>query len=80
MKILFVGDVMLGRTVNATLKHNPPSYPWGDTLTIIHTANFKICNLECVISDVGEPWPNKAFNFRNRLPTSIFIHNWIKNF
>lgn len=64
MKILFVGDVMLGRTVNVILKHNPSEFLWGDTLPILKNADFKICNLECVISDIGEPWPNKAFNFQ----------------
>lgn len=64
MKILFVGDVMLGRGVNAALKHNPPSYPWGNTLPIFKSADLRICNLECVIADVGEPWPNKTFHFR----------------
>lgn len=37
MKILFVGDVMLGRGLNAILKDKPISYPWGGTLDIIHT-------------------------------------------
>lgn len=64
MKILFVGDVMLGRLVNEVLKHQPPAYPWGDTLSIIKSADFKICNLECVISDIGKSLPGKAFNFR----------------
>lgn len=64
MKILFVGDAMLGRTVNAILKQKPAMYPWGNTLPLIKSADFKICNLECVISDLGEPWPGKAFNFR----------------
>lgn len=63
MKILLVGDVMLGRGLNAILKHNPPSYPWGDTLPIIQNADLKICNLECVISDIGQPQPGKTFNF-----------------
>lgn len=64
MKILFVGDVMLGRGVNAILKDRPAPYPWGDTLDIIHDADLKICNLECVISDIGDPQPGKTFNFR----------------
>lgn len=64
MKIIFVGDVMLGRGVNAILKDKPSSYPWGNTLDIIHDADLRICNLECVISDIGEPWPDKTFNFR----------------
>ncbi|MCR4324428.1 MAG: CapA family protein [Candidatus Curtissbacteria bacterium] len=64
MKILFVGDVMLGRLVNGVLRHNPPAYIWGDILPTIKSANIKICNLECVIANVGKPWPNKTFHFR----------------
>ncbi|MCL4387077.1 CapA family protein, partial [Patescibacteria group bacterium] len=66
MKILFVGDVMLGRLVNEALKKLQPSYVWGDTLSIFNTANLRICNLECVISDIGEPWSitPKVFHFR----------------
>lgn len=66
MKILFVGDVMLGRGVNETLKIKPPSYPWGDTLPVFKDADLRICNLECVLSDVGEPWSvtPKVFHFR----------------
>ena len=64
MKLIFVGDVMLGRTVNAFLKHQPPDYPWGNTLSILKMADFRICNLECVIADIGESWPGKTFAFR----------------
>ncbi len=55
---------MLGRGVNAILKHNPLDYPWGDTLNIFQNADLRICNLECVISDIGEPQPGKTFHFR----------------
>ncbi len=66
MKILFVGDVMLGRLVNEVLKQKPPEYPWGDTLSIFRNADIRICNLECVISDKGAPWSSspKVFHFR----------------
>lgn len=66
MKIAFMGDVMLGRLVNEALKHEPHEYPWGDTLDILKNADLRICNLECVISDVGQPWSEtaKAFHFR----------------
>lgn len=67
MKILFVGDVMLGRLVNEVLKRKSPEYPWGDTLPIFRKADVRICNLECVISDRGEPWglTPKVFHFRS---------------
>lgn len=66
MKIALVGDVMLGRLVNKVLKNEYCVYPWGDTLPILHSADLRICNLECVISDIGHPWSAtpKVFHFR----------------
>lgn len=67
MDLLFVGDVMLGRLMNDVLKREPPAYPWGDTLPLFQSADWRFCNLECVISDRGEPWshPPKVFHFRS---------------
>lgn len=67
MKLLFVGDVMLGRLVNEALKYTASSYPWGDTLDIFQDADYRICNLECGISDLGTPWSAtpKVFHFRS---------------
>lgn len=66
MKILFAGDVMLGRLVNQVLEDKSPAFPWGDTLGIFKEADLRVCNLECVISDRGVPWAftPKAFHFR----------------
>jgi poly-gamma-glutamate synthesis protein (capsule biosynthesis protein) len=66
MRLLFVGDVMLGRLVNEVLKVKPPKYPWGNTLSVFKKADICFCNLECVISDWGSPWsaPPKVFHFR----------------
>ncbi|MBW7956496.1 MAG: CapA family protein [Deltaproteobacteria bacterium] len=66
MKVLFVGDVMLGRLVNRELGRRRPEYPWGDTLPVFKGSDARIINLECVISDRGEPWSitHKAFHFR----------------
>ncbi|MGO9058355.1 MAG: CapA family protein [Candidatus Binataceae bacterium] len=65
--LLLVGDVMLGRMVDAVLGRSDPSYPWGDTIDILGNADWRCCNLECVISDRGEPWEPefKAFHFRS---------------
>jgi poly-gamma-glutamate capsule biosynthesis protein CapA/YwtB (metallophosphatase superfamily) len=67
MKLLVVGDLMLGRLVNQALQHKPPEYPWGDTLAMFHAADFRLCNLECVIADRGRPWSvtPKLFHFRS---------------
>lgn len=62
-----MGDVMLGRLVNDALKDLPAAYPWGDTLPILQGCDIRLCNLECVLSDVGVPWSAtpKAFHFRS---------------
>src|SRR5256884_6992083 len=67
MTLLFVGDVMLGRLVNAVLQEKSPAYPWGDTLSLFHDADVRFCNLECAISDWGTPWSvtPKVFHFRS---------------
>lgn len=66
MRLAFVGDVLLGRMVNETLKTMPPAYPWGNTLQVLKECDVRICNLECVISDRGAPWgmTQKNFHFR----------------
>jgi poly-gamma-glutamate synthesis protein (capsule biosynthesis protein) len=58
---------MLGRLVNQTLKTAPPDYPWGNTLPVFQKADVRIANLECVISDRGNPWraTPKVFRFRS---------------
>ena len=67
MRLALVGDVMLGRGVNAALSQAGPEYPWGDTLRTFHEADWRMCNLECVIADRGVPWraTPKAFHFRS---------------
>ena len=66
-RLLFVGDVMLGRLVNEVLEQAPPEYPWGDTLPLFRGADWRCCNLECVLSDRGQPGAAtpKAFHFRS---------------
>ena len=66
-QLLLVGDCMLGRLVNEVLESAPPEYPWGDTLPILHAADWRLSNLECVISDRGTPWSAspKTFHFRS---------------
>ncbi|CCB87114.1 unknown protein [Parachlamydia acanthamoebae UV-7] len=38
------------------LKHSDPAYPWRNTLSILQNVDLRICNLECVLSDIGNPW------------------------
>ncbi|HZV49108.1 MAG TPA: CapA family protein [Candidatus Dormibacteraeota bacterium] len=65
-ELVLVGDVMLGRLVNEALSGTPPEWPWGDVLSLFQEADWRFCNLECVISDVVPPrLPDKAFHFRS---------------
>lgn len=67
MKIILVGDVMLGRLVNEVLRQESPEYPWGDTVALFRQADWRACNLECVLSERGRPWVEtpKAYHFRS---------------
>lgn len=67
MKIIFVGDIMLGRLVNDELKGKKSAYPWDDLLPIFKSADLKIGNLECALTDYKKPWLKtpKVFHFRS---------------
>ncbi|GER85271.1 capsule biosynthesis protein [Thermogemmatispora aurantia] len=66
-RLLFLGDVMLGRLMNQVLQQVEATYPWGDTLPLLLQADVCICNLECVLADTGSPWSltPKVFHFRS---------------
>jgi poly-gamma-glutamate synthesis protein (capsule biosynthesis protein) len=58
---------MLGRLVNDALGQEAPEHPWGDTLALFRGADWRVCNLECVVADGGTPWTAtpKVFHFRS---------------
>jgi len=64
--LALTGDVMLGRGVNETLRSAPPEEPWGDVLPLLHSADLRIINLECAITEHKQPWSRtpKVFRFR----------------
>jgi poly-gamma-glutamate synthesis protein (capsule biosynthesis protein) len=64
--LALTGDVMLGRGVNETLRAAPPEEPWGDVLPLLHSADLRIINLECAITEHKRPWSRtpKVFHFR----------------
>jgi poly-gamma-glutamate capsule biosynthesis protein CapA/YwtB (metallophosphatase superfamily) len=78
MRIALTGDVMLGRLVDQYVIQNRSVRPealWGDVLPIMLSADCRLANLECVISDRGEEWhpTTKAFHFRARPRTIEFL-------
>ena len=63
------GDIMLGRLVDQYVVQNlalPPETIWGDVLPLLRSADFRLGNLECVVSDKGKKWQPlfKPFHFR----------------
>jgi poly-gamma-glutamate capsule biosynthesis protein CapA/YwtB (metallophosphatase superfamily) len=65
--IALAGDTMLGRGTAEMLGRKPPEALVSDEVVdAAAEADFFLLNLECCISERGEPWPdeNKAFFFR----------------
>lgn len=61
-----VGDVLLASGVDTAIAANGPDYPWQDTGRLLRQADLTIANLECSISNRGEPVPEKEYTFRAR--------------
>ncbi|HMK10395.1 MAG TPA: CapA family protein [Acidimicrobiales bacterium] len=67
MKLGLAGDTMLGRKVGERLAEVPPTALFTDeVVAVTREADLFVLNLECAISDRGEPWPDpfKPFFFR----------------
>ncbi len=64
--LALLGDVMLGRGVDATLRHLRPQDMWGDVLPHLLQADLRIANLECALTRHAQPWTHswKQFHFR----------------
>ncbi|MFC7072550.1 CapA family protein [Halovenus rubra] len=63
-RIGFVGDVMLGRSVNERWTGGDPAGVWGSTLSQVEELDGLVLNLECCIAEDGDRWPGKTYYFR----------------
>lgn len=64
MKLALAGDTMLGRGVAERLAQVPPTALFADdVVAAAREADLFILNLECAISDRGEPWPDPGKPF-----------------
>ena len=52
------------RTSNARLTDYGPNSPWGNTLSLLYSADLNILNLETSATTHPTKWPNKVFNYR----------------
>ena len=72
-RILFGGDVMLGRTVEETISRNGPGYPLGPVAQTMRDADLTIVNLECAITSCTRQWagaPRRFISVRFRRQSS----------
>jgi poly-gamma-glutamate capsule biosynthesis protein CapA/YwtB (metallophosphatase superfamily) len=75
VRLALAGDTMLGRGVARELDHRPPQSLVADELAeLTRAADLFVLNLECCISERGEPVP-KVFNFRApRRAVELLVH------
>jgi poly-gamma-glutamate synthesis protein (capsule biosynthesis protein) len=66
LRLLFGGDVMLGRLVGEAMLREGPDYPLGAVSALLHAADLAIANLECAVCEPAERWHGapKAYYFR----------------
>ena len=65
LRVMFGGDVMLGRIVNQAILRYGPDYPLGPVAQLMRSPDLTIVNLECAITSSTAIWPGalKAFYF-----------------
>ncbi|MDS0222670.1 CapA family protein [Haloarcula sp. S1AR25-5A] len=66
LRVGFVGDVMLGRSVDERWREDPdgPTAVWGSMLDRLRSLDGLVANLECCVSNRGEPRPGRTYHFR----------------
>lgn len=64
MTLNAVGDIMIGGKVGQKISQQGADYLFDNVRTILSQADFTIGNLECPLSDRGEPFIQKDFVFR----------------
>jgi poly-gamma-glutamate synthesis protein (capsule biosynthesis protein) len=60
----FMGDVMIGRLVNESIRQHGYAYPWGNVLPLLHTTDLNLVNLETTLT-TSEDAVFKIFNFKS---------------
>jgi hypothetical protein len=78
MRLALAGDTMLGRRVASAIGAGREPLVDPDVLALARTADLFVLNLECCISDRGEPWrsPGKPFFFRAPPQAAQLLADW----
>ena len=64
LNILFLGDLCLASWVENLIMNDPGYDPWADIRDLVEDDDIVVANLECCISNRGEPSPDKYANLR----------------
>jgi poly-gamma-glutamate synthesis protein (capsule biosynthesis protein) len=66
LRLVFGGDLMLGRLAGETMLREGADYPLGAVAPLLRGAGLVIANLECAVCEPAERWHGapKAFYFR----------------
>src|ERR1035437_5245466 len=64
-RLAFIGDVMLGRSLNDVYGKRSPDLFWGRTWKVLTGADGVLANLECAITTHKRQWQRtpKVFHF-----------------
>ncbi|MDY6933364.1 MAG: CapA family protein [Spirochaetota bacterium] len=63
VNILFCGDVMLDWGIKDIIQTEGYEYPLKELRHLLYKYDYRFCNLECPISEIGEPHPTKKYIF-----------------
>lgn len=63
--ISFVGDVLLGSTVENLLSQHGYHYPYQDVQSLLQASDFTVANLETPITTRGTPEEDRSFVYRS---------------
>ena len=65
VRVIFGGDVMLGRLVKDAIARHGPAYPLAPVAALMRSADLTVVNLECAITASSRQWQGapKAFYF-----------------
>ncbi len=66
LTVCLTGDVMLARRLEPFIEENGPEAVFGRILESLEPADLMMFNLECPLTDEGEPHPTKDYVFRGR--------------
>lgn len=66
VSVLFAGDVMLDWGIQDIIEKKDYRYPLEELKSFLNRFDYRFCNLENPVSDIGEPHPDKMFLFLAR--------------